>query len=132
MNNIFWEYLNLKIKSETDYYTVRLKIHIIKIIDADVDIYTLLNGTFNEDIENGDKNGFKVPRSRQLSKLQYHQKFRDHVITDQKCTMNMPDYFKDNTIIVKILYCNLTPYDIWDVNSYLHFGPGSYLNRLHD
>jgi hypothetical protein len=39
--NIFYEHLRLSIKLETDYYSTRLKLHLVKIIEPEVEISTL-------------------------------------------------------------------------------------------
>lgn len=131
--NVFYEHLKWKFKSETDFYSIRLKLHLVKIHSPNVNVDSLFLNTFFHDLKKEDpRSAYKIPIDRQLSEIKTYKKFRKHVLTDLKCTLGMSDYFKDNATIVKTFSKNLGPQDEWDFSYYLHLGPGVLLNRLYE
>lgn len=60
--NIFFEHLRLNIKSETEYYSIRLKVHLVKITNPGVGVERLIKKTFH--LKSDKDFDFKVPRDR--------------------------------------------------------------------
>ena len=126
--NIFYERLRFRIKSETDYYTVQLKLHLVKVTNPSITVRELMMNTFNRKPESS---VFSVPIDRQLSSsIIDHHNYRSNILTDLKCTLGSSDYFKDNAKVVRTFYRNLAPNDIWQFDYYFHYGPGILLNRI--
>ena len=128
--NIFYEHLNLTIKFETDYYSVRFKLHLVKITNPEMSVESLVSETFHKDLLIN--SNYKVPVDRWLSVAKKIEDFRYQILTDQKCTLSLSDAFKDNAKVVKTFSHVLGPQDILNFKYYLHYGPGIFLNRLYE
>lgn len=125
---LFFEHLHLNIKSETEYYSIRLKLHVVKILNTQFDIQDLIDGTFSYDLNHTSPG--KVPIDRQYSCPVTHKKHMTTVLTDSKCSLQSSDHFKLNAKVVKTFHKVLGPSDIWDFDYYLHYGSGVLLNGI--
>ena len=121
------EYLQLRIKSESDHYSTMVKIHLVKVHDTDIDLNMVAKGCF----PNGKSNVIDaLPTDMRYSKLKKNGTFNCVGLTDLNCTLNKSTYFKSNCTIVKTFKRVLGPSDIWKFNYYLSYGPGIVLNEL--
>jgi len=134
--DVFYENTRLKIRSETDYYSVTVKIHLVKILNKDVNVGKLFEGTFSKDKETLQEGA--IPCGRQLSNRFIYEepadydRFKSSILTDLRCTLGKSDYFRENATIVKTFHNYLGPSDTWEFNFFMHCGPGILLNKIHE
>lgn len=123
---IFYEHCHLSIKSETDYYSTRFQLHVVKIMNPAMDVKTLIEETFQtNDLNTSEPH--KVPVDRQLSLPLSYKGTRINILTDGKCSLQSSDNFKTNARIIKTFY---KTFDIWNFNYYFHYGSGILLNNI--
>lgn len=127
-DTLLYENLRLSIKSEMDYYSIRLKLHLVKITNPSFGALDVFNGVFHSDLTMSTPG--KIPLGRQYSGPTVHTRFSISVLTDSKCSLQSSDHFKANAKVVKTFYRTLGPSDIWDFTYYLHYGSGIVLNQI--
>jgi hypothetical protein len=125
------EKLNLCIKSETQHYSLQLKIHVVKILSDSSSLEDVVSNSFYKGMEM-DSGSFKraIPVANQFSDPVQFSKFRYNVLTDLDCTLNLSNYFRRNCQVVKTFTRVLGPNDIWNFNYKLNYGAGVFLNDL--
>lgn len=124
----------LKFKNRMDYYTCHIQIHLIKIIDDETDVRSLIREitTNQESLEFSD-NG-KIPRDFQLSDpdLNEKNKISSSFSTLLNCKLNDSSKFQERCRIVKSWSRSLNPGSILEFNLTHHLGKGINLNRILD
>lgn len=125
--DIIDERYHIKLKSETDQYTIRLKIYLIKLLNTELTVEELLANSF-------DNNGYceeaKLPDERLLSYVNWKKPFKAHFITELGTNLLDSRYFAENAYIAKTLERNLGPHDIWNLTVRVNLGNDIDLNRL--
>ena len=120
------EYTRLKIMNCNTYHRMRVKIHLIKLLDDDQTMHTLYRGTFNDSPETQQRGA--IPKIYQISPDNQSKiipnKFMNSVLAYSGTTLNMSSYFKRQAKIVKTFSKTLNPGDRLDFSMTHEAGPG--------
>lgn len=118
------EHTRLKILNCNTYHRMRVKIHLIKLLDDDQSMHSLYKGTFNDDPDI-QKTG-AIPKVYQVSpgnKI-ISNEFMNSVLAYSGTTLNMSPYFKRQAKIVKTFSKALNPGDRLDFSMNHESGAG--------
>jgi hypothetical protein len=120
----------IKIKSETDAYSMRCKVHIVK-LKNDITLKELIENTFSSTLNGEILNDSKIPIDRQLSiPTDTSDTYKCEVITALNTPLILSDYFNDNAQIIKTFSQHLGPRCIFDISIKQEHGAGIFLNHI--
>lgn len=126
----------IKLKNRSDIYTTNVRIHLVKILDLETDVRTLLlEITNNEFSENKNQRSGKLPKELQYTDpeiLNTNNKFSINFTTALECNLNLSTRFQERAKILKSWNSNLPPGSIWDFECVHHLGKGINLNKIYD
>jgi hypothetical protein len=121
-----------------DFYTLHLKIHLIKILDPKMDVRqlveTITHNPFAKSLSTANKIG-KIPADLQYSNpnlLEVNNKLSLDFQTALNCNLTQSSKFMENARIVKSWTRSLPPGSIWDFNLNHHLGKGIHINKIYD
>lgn len=130
--DIFDTVQDLTIRSQTEFYDMRVKLHLVAIKDFTLDIRSILKNTFHEDPSIVITDDVRIPSEKQLSKLKIEGNFRSNVLTDMTTKLTDSQYFSDHCKIVTTFERVLKPGDKCKLNIQHFFGKGLDLNKIFD
>lgn len=117
-----------------EYHTNHVKIHLIKILDLDVDVRELIqeithNSSSKTKLETG-----KIPKQEQYTDQIFKRpyQFKVEFITALNCNLNLSSRFRERAKIVKSWSRRIAPGSIWEFNLTHNLGRGIHINRLCD
>lgn len=120
----------IKIKSETDAYSMRCKAHIVK-LKNDITLKELIDNTFSSTLSGEVLNDAKIPIDRQLSiPSDTSDPYKCEIITALNTPLILSDYFNDNAQIIKTFSQHLGPRCVFDISIKQEHGAGVFLNHI--
>jgi len=151
VNNIYGDMLSehtyLKIKSENSSYTIRFKVHVCMLKNAETSVQLLSQKMFHKVTKSDNKRtikpivhgnakyekvfmDYRVPRGKQISDVKAYSNFKHSVLVDKKLSLNESTYFSNNVIVLDTYQRNLGPGDILHFDHTHNFGVGLHLNKV--
>jgi len=124
----------IKIQNRMQYYTGHVKIHMIKLLDLDMNVRDFIQGFTNNVLEDRRQNG-KIPKDLQYSypSLQEYQKrFAVSFKTNLNVNLRDASKFEERAKIVRTWTMSLPPGSFWEFHLYHHLGKGIHLNKIND
>lgn len=125
-----------KIKNRMAYYSLHLKIHLIKIMENDFDVRRLITSFTNNTLDPNYKPAGKLPADQQYSNpdldLPAFNKFSVNFRTSLQTNLNSVSKFEENAMIVKTWTATLPAGSIWDFSLITHLGKGININKIND
>lgn len=128
----------LKFKNRMDYYSIHIKIHLIKIIDLNLNVRDLIkefaHTVGDSSIARKSKSG-KIPLDQQYSFPNTDLKtnrFSINFLTALCTNLKLSNRFRERARIAKSWSRTLTPGSIWEFKLKHHMGKGIHLNTMYD
>lgn len=116
------EFSNVRTRNSNTYHKLKFKIHVVKITDDDVSIFSLYSKVVNKtkDIQNFGS----IPKIYQISDANYSNPFLRDVLCHYGVGLKKSSDFLTQSNIVKNFTKILNPGDIFDFRMVHHMGPG--------
>lgn len=123
--------LNLQIKSETDFYSMHIKVHLLA-LKTDITVEELIKNTFSEALNESLVQNSKIPIGKQYScpKFSKTNKFKCEVLTALRTPLSTSDYWNENVKKVKVFSQWLGPNDKFIIRLTQRHGNGIFLNKI--
>ena len=128
-------YNQIKIKNRMEYYSLHLKIHLIKIFDNETDIRSLIQETTHNELDKNYIKSGKIPREQQYTDPDLKNKtnrFSINFTTNLTCRLSLSTNFCRHARIVRSWTATLPAGSIWEFNLNTHLGRGIFLNNIFD
>ena len=120
----------IKIKSETDAYSMHCKVHVMK-LKNNITLKELIENTFSSNLNGEVLNDSKIPIDRQYSvPSNTDNPYKCEVVTALNTPLTLSDYFNDNVRTLKTFSQHLGPRCILDLTIKQHHGRGIFLNHI--
>ena len=120
------EFSNFRLRNSNTYHKIKVKVHVVKIIDDDVTSLMLFEKTFNK-TSAGQEMGM-VPIVYQINDRPAGNVYVKSILTYKGCSVNMAPNFKTQARVVKTFSKTLSPGDTFDFRMTHHLGPGIRLD----
>jgi hypothetical protein len=125
----------IKIRNRISNYSIHIKIHLIKILDLDSTVRSLITDlTHNSSSKKYNPAG-KIPKDYQYSDpvvADLKNRFSTNFTTSLSCALNLSTLFNEKAKIINTWTTTLPPASIWEFNLTTHLGRGIHLNRIND
>lgn len=127
----------IKIQNRLQYYSGHIKIHMVKMLDSNIDVRDLIRQITSNMFEST-----RSPEGKLLRKLQYSfpdtdlvdldNRFAINFLTDLSVSLNDATRFTDRATICRTWTMTIPPGSFWQFNFHHHLGEGYHLNRVND
>lgn len=129
-------YFKLRLKNRLSDYSAHVQIHLIKILDHEMDIREVINEITNNSTQKSHQDNLgRLPKDFQYTDpitTDYKNKCQINFLTDLRCRLTQSSKFRENCRIVRSWSRCLAPSSIWDFNMTTHLGKGLHLNTIYD
>jgi hypothetical protein len=119
------EFINIKLRNSNTYHDMKIKIHVVKILDDDVSLSILFNFIIND--KKGQQDSGSIPSVYQVS-----DKIKGNLMNRVLCvpgaSLSYSSLFKTHAKVVKTVSKRLSPGDILDFRFTNMCGPGVRLD----
>ena len=124
----------VKLRSRIEFYDMLVKIHLVKIMDINSDVRTLIQEITNNSIQTSYVGSGRIPKDEQVSEPIFNRKNKATLSfnTLPETFLRGTNKFKEHAKIVRSWRRKLTPGSIWEFDLSHYLGNGIHLNYMYD